>query len=202
MIRPSPLARTTAALCGLVAVLGLAAPAAHATEFGSDPSATAVESCDLFHSPRDYLGGQWHVHLANSSFGKGAAHFEVTADRQSPQTADLDPNNEKDLLFTGFDGLPSHVVVTADGKTLVDKTSTPHCNDPSAGISFACAGLPQAVYYGIGNTSDVPMTFEIHHADGTVTAHIVHSLMGATLGFHDTVTEGQHFDVWITIDGL
>ena len=207
MIRPTPLARTVAALCGLLLVFGLAAPAAHASEFGSDPSATAVESCDLFHSPRDFTAGQWHVHLANSNFGKVAAHFEVTVDQQPPQTADLDPDNEKDLLFSGFDGLPSHVVVTADGKTLVDKTTTLHCNAPHADVSFSCKGpWPKAtvdsVDYGIGNTSDVPTTFVVHHADGSETIHVLHSLMGASLALHDIVTEGQHYDVWITIDGL
>src|SRR3954454_8116540 len=159
MNRPSLFARAIAALCGLLVVFGLAAPAAHASEFGSDPSATAVESCDLYKSPRDFLGGQWHVHLANSNFGKVSAHFEVTVDQQPPQTADLDPNNEKDLLFTGFDGLPSHVVVTADGKTLVDKTSPLHSNDPHAAMSFSC-GRPwplvafNSVAFAIGNTSD------------------------------------------------
>src|SRR3954453_23044241 len=101
MNRPSLFARAIAALCGLLVVFGLAAPAAHASEFGSDPSATAVESCDLFKSPRDFLGGQWHVHLANSNFGKVSAHFEVTVGQRSPQTGALGRPHGKVVLFWG-----------------------------------------------------------------------------------------------------
>lgn len=207
MKRLSTIARTIAASCGFVIAFGLVAPAAHATEFGSDPSATASEQCDAMADPFDFIGGQWHVHLENSNFGKVAAHFEVTVDQQKTQTADLDPDNSSDLLIRGFDGLPSHIVVTADGKTLVDTTTTAHCNDPYYDIVFQCAGpFPNlsvnTVSFGIGNDTDVPHLFELHRADGSVTSMVKYSMQGATNAFHDVIAEDAPYDVWIALDGV
>jgi hypothetical protein len=207
MIRPSTLARTIAVAFGFVVAFGVTAPAANASEFPSDPSATAVEQCDNLADPLSFIGAQWHVQIANSDLGKDVANFVVIVGNGAPQKFALQPGNNKDLVIKGLDGLPSHIVITADGKGLVDTITTAHCNDPVTSMYFQCKGpyplLPvSTLNYEINNDTDKTVDFDIHHANGSVQHETRTSMEGVFNAYHEVVNEGDAYDVWIDVNGL
>src|SRR5262249_38332504 len=146
----------------------------------------------------------WHIHLENSSKALSNAHFVVNVDAQAPQLFTLLPSETQDVVAHAPDGLPSHALITADGTTLIDQTTTKTCNVPKAWAYFNCGAYGGGFYphanYAMGNNSDVPAHFEIHEANGTVIKETHFGLLNTTIGYGEKLTEGEHYDGYVTID--
>ena len=130
----------------------------------------------------------------------------MTVDAQAPQQFTLLKSETHDLVVHAPDGLPTHTLVTADGKTLIDETTTKQCNVPKAWAKFNCptpgSQSPPTISYWFGNNSDVPAVFSVHQNDGKVVTQTHFSLHNITIGWWEAVAEGEHYHGYVTIDGV
>jgi LPXTG-motif cell wall-anchored protein len=196
------------ALVAFGVISGVAgAPAAHANEFPSLPSATATMQCEP-DGYWEYDHSNWHVHLANDSFAKKEAHFEVTYDANPPEQYTLQPGETHDEVVEAPDGVPTTLLITADGSTLVSKSLTTNCNTPEAWMGFGC-GVPTAGKYypalsfSYTNSTDKHIYVEFHSdKGGLLYSYTMWDQEGKWVGFHESYSEGEHYHGWLTFDGV
>jgi hypothetical protein len=196
------------ALVAFGVISGVAgAPAAHANEFPSLPSATATMQCEQ--DPMwDFKHANWHVHLANDSFAKKEANFEVTYDAKPPEQYTLQPGETHDEVVEAPDGVPTTLLITADGSTLVSKNITTNCNTPDSWMGFDCGVPTNGKYYPMLTFSYTNSTakhiYVEFHSDkgGLLYSYTMWDQEGKWVGFHESYSEGEHFHGWLTFDGV
>jgi LPXTG-motif cell wall-anchored protein len=104
-----------------------------------------------------------------------------------------------------YDGLPSHITISADGSVLVDKTATRRCHDPLAAVTFSCTnpGATPTLSYALTNKLPVPITFTVHRADGSAVDHKLANIYPykSTYNGTETLKEDAHYNASVTAEG-
>jgi hypothetical protein len=194
--------RFLAAALGCFAVLAVAAPAAHASgPAQADPSASASIVC----KPSQKI--QWpsfEVHMANSALAQASANFVVMINGFQDFQTVLAPGTTRDQqLQAGWDGLPNHLVVTANNVTVLDQSYTLRCNPLTAEITHqGCEVISgksmDAFRYSVTNYSNVHDLVVVHEYGGkTYTESNI-----AQFEFNDFAPNGKAYDVWIDVNGV
>ncbi len=202
MSRRHLLARSVA-LAALAAIgMSMYALPAHAVEFPKYPSATTESVCK--DEGFQVLAG-FKTHLANDAKSSGPVHFHVQIDAYSPYDYDLAPGEVYDVVYGVNNGLPVHIVISADGAVLIDKTATRRCSEPVGTIAVSCAppGATPTLSYAITNKLPVPITFTEHRADGSAISQVLANIYPykSTYNGTETLKEDEHYDVTITAEG-
>jgi LPXTG-motif cell wall-anchored protein len=202
MSRRHLIARSVA-LAALASIgMSMYALPAHAVEFPKLPSATTESVCK--DEGFQVLAG-WKTHLANDAQSSGAVHFKVNIDAYQPYEYDLQPGEVYDVVYGVYDGLPSHITISADGSVLVDKTATRRCQEPVGAITFSCAqpGATPTLSYAIENKLPVPIAFTEHRADGSAPSQDLANIYpyDSTYNGTETLKEDAHYNVSITAEG-
>jgi hypothetical protein len=195
--------RFLAAALGSIAVLAVAAPAAHASgPPQAKPTAWTGMSCKKSGGPG--LWPSWHVDLGNEAGASADAHFIVLVNAKTVEDKTLAPGQSQSYdIGAPADGFQTTIEVFANNVEIEGNTQTPLCNPPTASITAQGCEVIEGVnmgrlWFSELNYATKKSVFVAHWTDGT--DHVNNNVYQSAQAVY--ALNGQPYDVWITIDGV